>query len=365
LDINTTKLILEASFHADDAVLIEGAHGIGKSEIVAQFAEEQNFHFEDLRLSNNDVGDLIGIPHTIESKGKTLTTWSTPIWLERMFKANEEGKHCVLFLDELNRAPIDVRQCALQLVLEKRIHEHKLPELDGARTFIVAAINPSDDYQVDELDPALVDRFLHIVVDVDAKAWLNWSSGKVNPIVRDFIVKHPDRLHYTPDEGVGTSPRSFTKLGNYIDNAKDISDDILFSIIKGKIGKEVGTQFYSFMVNYTSYIGVEEIEKIVQEQSENVKSIDDLAVFISKKIENIESIQKTELASKLLKKYSSKKYMMPFLAFMYAVPIEVCVSFLKSLRKDDPEAYKKIVKFDTEINDKLLFKRIIHASDNG
>jgi MoxR-like ATPase len=98
------------------SVIVEGDHGIGKSESVYSFAQKNNFHVEPLFLSHQEVADLIGIP-TLErdASNHALTTWSKPIWLHRMEEAAKDGKRCVLFLDELNRAQTEVRQAARTL----------------------------------------------------------------------------------------------------------------------------------------------------------------------------------------------------------------------------------------------------------
>ena len=79
----------------------------------------------------------------------------------------------ILFLDELNRAPVDVRQAVFQLVKEKTMHTHKLPE----GWFIVSAINPDNTgYQVETLDKAMLRRFCQIKVTKDADIWLSWKD---------------------------------------------------------------------------------------------------------------------------------------------------------------------------------------------
>jgi len=364
MDIQSAIHVIHAAAMADDTVIMEGLHGIGKSNIVTQFSKNFGYHQETLFLSHQEVGDLIGIPHTIERDGVTITTWSTPIWLQRMQKAASKGIPSILFLDELNRAPIDVRQSALQLVLERTIHEHELPTVNGQRTLVVAAINPADDYQVDELDPALLDRFLHISVEADVKAWLAWARKEnVNPIVRDFIMEHPDRIHWTPaDGGIGATPRSWAKLGDFIDNVDNIPEDILFQIMKGKVGTELASQFYSFFKNYVDVVKMSDIEKII-EDNPDIEDVEKLAELIAQKIEKSEAIQKTELCHQLADKHMKNDNILPFWAYLYALPIEICVAFLKSYRQDEPKLYKKLAAVDTELNDKQLFKRIVKASD--
>lgn len=361
MDIQSAKMVIKAAAMADDTVIMEGPHGIGKSAIVKQFAKENGYHIEELFLSHQEVGDLIGIPHTIEIDGNTITTWSKPIWLQRMEKKAEAGIPTVLFLDELNRAPIDVRQSALQLVLERQIHEHILPIVEDQRTMIVAAVNPADDYQVDELDPALLDRFLHITVEADTKAWLKWArSANVNSIVCDYIAEYPDRIHWTPaDGGIGATPRSWAKLGDFMDNVDSIPEEILFQVMKGKVGTEIASQFYSFFKNYVDVVKMQDIVDLVEGYKNDVQDVEELGNIIQEVIEKTEAIQKSELAHQLSKSGND----LAFLAYMYALPIENCVAFLKGFRKDEPDLYKKLAAFDTELNNKELFKRIVKASD--
>ena len=93
MDVQTAKSIIAAAAISDDAVLMEGMHGIGKSAIVKQFAEENDYHIEELFLSHQEVGDIIGIPHMIEKDGEYLTTWSKPIWMQRLDNAAANGQH--------------------------------------------------------------------------------------------------------------------------------------------------------------------------------------------------------------------------------------------------------------------------------
>lgn len=368
MNITTAKQVLEAAAIADDSLLMEGPHGIGKSQIVEQFVEEQNYHLEVLFLSHQEVGDIIGIPHMIERDGVQITTWSKPIWLQRMERAAQEGKRCVLFLDELNRAPIDVRQSALQLVLERRIHEHELPIVNGERALVVSAINPADEYQVDELDPALLDRFIKIDVEADLKAWLDWGKH-IPQVIRDFLIEYPGRLHYTPvadqeNNGVGTSPRSWAKFADYVLKSDQIAPEILLHVMKGKLGTEVGSQFFTFYNNYVDIIKMEDIEKLVDEHKDKVKGIEEMGEVVYDLIHKTEAIQKTEMLDQLKEKYAHAEDITPFHAYLYAVETEIRVGFLRSMRKDDPAGYKNLVKHDELLNNKELFKAIVKGADS-
>ena len=85
--ISNIPSVLEICFKSNETLLIEGPHGIGKSEVVAGFTESTGMHNETLFLSNQEVGDLIGMPRTIEKHGELIHTWTKPIWLQRMEEA--------------------------------------------------------------------------------------------------------------------------------------------------------------------------------------------------------------------------------------------------------------------------------------
>ena len=263
--VNKIKNIYKVAKQAGEPVLIIGKHGIGKSQSVAEFAKENGYHYQPLFLSHQEVADLIGIP--VEKDGKTI--WTKPVWLTKMEEAAANGKDCVLFLDELNRAQLDVRQVALQLVLDGEIHQHKLP----SNTFIVAAINPTDDdsndYQVEELDAALLDRFLVVELEPDAKEWINYAIEKgLHPLVIKFISKFPEYL-YKEDKnsGMTATNRSWEKVSRLLESFEktdfedqELKETILVDIINGKVGPIPGHKFIEFYKTEKSF-GVDELER--------------------------------------------------------------------------------------------------------
>ena len=425
MNINETLQLLHAADLANDTALLEGLHGIGKSEAVNQFAVENDYFCQELFLSMMDTGDLIGIPRTNTVGTSTITTWAQPDWFQRITDeafpqlnktsdlvftnkefeefvksrvsaaqvtrteindlyceffelpndslrvvmkdscvSSKRARRSVLFLDELNRSNLDVRQATLQLILNKELHSHKLPYVNGKCTIIVAAINPSDNYQVDELDPALLDRFIHAEVKADAKSWLTWARGKnLNQIVQDYIAEHPDRIHWTPkDGGIGATPRSWTKLAAFMDNIDSIPKEIQFQVMKGKIGSELAGQFLSFYNNYSKVIKLEDVEKLVEKHAKRSKNPETISKHVAKLIAKQEAIQKNQLAEALYEKYIKKQddatTALPALAFLYALEIELLASFLKSRKESDAQDYLKLAKFDKELNEKGLFTRI-------
>lgn len=172
------------------AILLEGIHGIGKSEIVAQMAKQNDAIMVTLFLGQtSDPGDIIGLPTRITVQDEfgehIITDFAQMKWWPR-----DPTKKYYLFFDEINRANSSLMNCIMDLVLNRRMNGRNLPEF----TRIFGAMNPIDDgfYQVEELDPALVDRFNVYSFKPTADEWIEWgySEGKIHPAILSFIGKH-------------------------------------------------------------------------------------------------------------------------------------------------------------------------------
>ncbi len=203
------EAILEVAYRARRPVLLEGATGIGKSELVRQLAQRLGIAHTVLDLSLLEPPDLVGLP-TIED-GRT--SYALPRFLPR------EGAG-ILMLEELNRAERYIQQPALQLLTARSLHEYTLPE--GWACF--AAINPENgDYQVTPLDAALRARFLQIEVRPDRAAWLAWAEAhQVHPAVTALVRAHERVFESVP-------PRSWTYAGSLLSSMtpRELADEQL------------------------------------------------------------------------------------------------------------------------------------------
>lgn len=351
---------------SNDTVHMVGLHGIGKSQVVDGFAKENNIHLEILMLSQNEVADLIGIP--TEKEG--VTYWSKPIWLDRMEKASAQGKHCLLFLDELARAPLEVRQAALQLVLDRRIHEHHLPEIDGLKTLVVAADNPADQYQTDELDPALLDRFATYTVETDVEGWLKWArANNIESVVTDFVAEYPDKLHFIPEDAgdnvdKGATPRGWAKLSDIVQNLHVVDPGLVFDVFNAKLGKTVGSGFYHFYNNYTKIVKVDDIMEIIEEADLDIskqKGQEQMAKILSKTTKEIEQISASELAQKIKTEVQSGNLTFHVMTvYIASLNLEIGASIYKAWKSDiDSEDEKFFYKWAESIEKRWLFAKVI------
>ncbi|RLA84615.1 MAG: hypothetical protein DRG78_00925 [Epsilonproteobacteria bacterium] len=351
--------ILEVARLSDENVLIEGVHGIGKSQQVKDYAKKYNLHLEILYLSHQEVGDLIGMPTIVNN----ITIWTQPSWLVRMEEATKNGQGCVLFLDELNRAQRDVRQTALQITLEKKLHDHDLPSFDGLETLVIAAINPDDDtkidYQVDELDAALKDRFLHYEMKLDVKAWLRWArENKISDEITFFITEFPDRLFYFTQEPTYPTPRSWAKLSQVLKNSSRVNETTRKTIIYGKLGQSIGSQFFSYHKNFSKVITMKYIEEFILENILLDKN--EMRSKIQKEIlYDRPKIWISEIADRLFIKYiKSKKNQNILISFLDSIDLEILASIFENIKERNKNTLVKFTLLDggNEIISKIANK---------
>lgn len=234
------KQILELT-PANQNILLAGKHGIGKSQILTEFYAQKGMNVVPLFLGQmSDPGDLIGLLNKNEETGKT--EFMPPYWFPI------DGKPIVLFLDELNRARPEILQTIMDLALNRTLAGKKLPE--GSR--IISAVNSGDEYQLTDLDPALVSRFNVFEFMPSVNEWLLWAekSGIDERIVK-FISENPDYLDGTTlrreDMGLEKSPdrRGWERLSQIIKGVQNASDEIYKKICAGIIGLPAATKFFT------------------------------------------------------------------------------------------------------------------------
>jgi hypothetical protein len=168
----------------DVSIMLRAMHGVGKSSIVKQHAKREGVQFHDIRLSQNDVGDVKGFPNPNTAEG--IMEFLKAYWWPR----DMESKGILLF-DELNRAKKDVQQAVFEICLDRRLDGVPLPP--GWR--VVACINADPIYQVTPMDVALEDRWFMIDFEPTVQDWLDWAtSNGVHPAVIQYIDSNRGQL---------------------------------------------------------------------------------------------------------------------------------------------------------------------------
>ena len=237
MKVEEAKKLSRKIMEAGEIPLIWGHFGVGKTDLAREIAAETGRELVILVISQMEPGDLIGLP----ARDSDKTVFLRPDWWP-------ENGNTILMIDEVNRAHRSIRTAIMQLLIDRRIHSHFLPE----DCWIMAAANPPDEeYDQVELitDPAFMSRFFHMDITPGIAEWIKWAgeSGVPDSIL-EFVSNYPEFL--SRDKMVSMrlelrpSPRSWYKLGRVF--SKLTTDEIReygYVLAAGMVGPEAARTF--------------------------------------------------------------------------------------------------------------------------
>ncbi len=235
-------------------VMLWGPPGVGKSQLIAQVAENHSVPIVDIRLSQMEPSDLRGIPFRVEDR----VEWAIPAMLPDTGRQGEEG---ILFLDEITSAPPSVSAAAYQLILDRRLGAYVVPE--GWAIF--AAGNRQGDRGVTYSMPApLANRFSHFDVDVNLDDWVAWAyRAGIDERLIAFLRFRPELLFdFDPAHNpvAFPSPRSWEfahrALHKFGDNPKTLT-----GTLQACVGPAAGIELSAFVENLDQLPDIDAIVK--------------------------------------------------------------------------------------------------------
>jgi hypothetical protein len=233
------KSLLKA-FKKQRPVFLWGPPGIGKSELVAEIAQELGGHMIDLRLGQMEPTDIRGIPFYNKDSGKM--DWAEPVDLPTQELADQYPV-VVLFLDEMNSAAPSVQSAAYQLILNRRCGKYFLPD----NVVMVAAGNRESDKGVTYRMPTpLANRFIHQEMKVDFDSWFDWAvDNNIHPDVVGYLNFAKQDLYDFDAKSASRSfatPRSWTFVSQLLEDEEG-DDDTIMNLIAGTVGEGLAVKF--------------------------------------------------------------------------------------------------------------------------
>ncbi|MDE0250421.1 MAG: MoxR family ATPase [Gammaproteobacteria bacterium] len=223
-------------------VMLWGPPGVGKSQMVAQVAEENNVEVIDIRLSQMEPSDLRGIPF----RDKDTVEWAIPAMLPDMKRHGSRG---ILFLDEITSAAPSVSAAAYQLILDRSLGQYRVP--NGWAIF--AAGNRQGDRGVTYSMPApLANRFSHFEVDINLDDWVSWAyRNQIDEKIIAFLRFRPDLLFdFDPAHNpvAFPSPRSWEFALRALQKFSE-RPDLLTGALQACVGPAAGVELNAFISN--------------------------------------------------------------------------------------------------------------------
>ena len=299
MDIKTFKT-LASKLPPHIAVLMRGPTGVGKSHMGKALADSLELPYLDVRGSTMDESQVSGIPDFETSKTSGVATFCLPSWYVRACR-----EPVVLMLDELNRSMPQVMQSFFQIVLDRELGNN----VDGQpirlhpETRVIAAINHGSEYDVNDMDPALLRRFWVVDLDPSASDWIDWASvNDIDPLTIDFIRQHPEHLRVDPgsvDPGsVIPTPASWHRLDESLRHMGIVPSEIagsrpdgMYALSTGFVGTEASIAYTEFVSRYERVISAEDIlsGKIDKARAKDLQASEALAVIDKMVNHNLEN----------------------------------------------------------------------------
>lgn len=282
MDIKTFNIVAP-NLPPEIAILMRGPTGVGKSHLGKAVAKKKQLPFIDVRLSTMSEGDVGGYPDIEGMKETGIMTMCMPSWFIRACR-----EPVVLMLDEMNRALPGVQQAAFQLILDRELGNDKdgRPYRLHPETRIIAAVNRGAEYDVNDMDPALLRRFWVCDLQPTSDDWMTWAQESgIDAVLVDFIRQHPEHLRVDPSEvepgTVCPNPASWQRVNDSLVAMQMAPAQVagkkrpegFYAVAQGMVGNEAAIAFTDFVEGYELVLSAEDILDSYSEKRAVVKGL--------------------------------------------------------------------------------------------
>lgn len=242
--------VLAKTIAARLPVLIKGAPGIGKTDVVVQAAKAAKADLVVMHPVVSDPTDFKGLPAVVGDEAEFLP-------FGELSDLIDASKLTVCFFDDLGQAPAAVQAAAMQLILARRINSHVISD----KVVFVAATNRREDRAgVTGILEPVKSRFATIIeLNPNVDDWCGWAlENGVPPELVAFVRFRPELLMSatapTADIVNRPSPRTVTNLGKLI----GIGIDDL-ETLAGAVGEGFAAEFIGFLRVWASLPSIDGI----------------------------------------------------------------------------------------------------------
>ncbi len=238
------ETLLTFAIQAREPVLISGAPGLGKSQISRRAIKKANARMILSHPAVSDPTKVEGLPFLVNNQAtflpfgdlrEALTATSLTAWV----------------LEDLGQATAAVQASYMQLLLDRRVNDHMLPDWV---TFIACTNRRVDRAGVTGILEPVKSRFatiVELVVDVDE--WCMWAltDGNMPAELVAFIRFRRELLSaHKPTADIVNSPmpRTWEAAGRWMQ--RGMPDVILRKAIAGSVGVAAATELTGFLALY-------------------------------------------------------------------------------------------------------------------
>lgn len=238
------QILVELLPHGHN-LLVAGAPGLGKTEIIQQACAQTEMDVIMFHPVISDPTDFKGMPGLVPNGESYRAEFFTFSNLKRLVDVE---RPTVAFADDLGQAPPLVQAAWMQLVLGGQLEDKKI---SNKVTFLSATNRKEDKAGVQGIIEPLKSRFVSILELVtDADAWLMWARrNNIHPMVRGFIRFRPTLLHRfeaSNDMTNSPSPRTVKHVSDLMWACRTLPDPLLRALVAGAAGSGFAQEYMSY-----------------------------------------------------------------------------------------------------------------------
>lgn len=254
MDITKAIKLTRTCVRSQLPVLLVGAPGVGKSDLVDQVSLFEGFDLQVSTPSVEDPTDPKGFPFA-DPSGE----FARFLPYGHLARAVKATRPLLWFLDDLGQATPAVQAAYMQLLLARRVGEHAIPDWV---TFVAATNRKADRAGVNGILEPVKSRFVTIIqVEPSLDAWVDWALTHSMPAeLIAFLRCRPELLlqHKPTTEIVNSpNPRTWHNAGRLM-NAK-MDADCELEGIAGAVGMEAATEFVGFLKTWRDTVSPDSV----------------------------------------------------------------------------------------------------------
>lgn len=233
-------------------LLITGAPGIGKTQLVATASDQMDHDMITSYPALGDPTDAKGLPMIVNGAAVF-----SPIG--EVARVLASTKPTVWFIDEIGQATPAVQTSYMPWILAREVNGHRLPD----HVTIVAATNRRTDRAgVSGILEPVKSRFASIVeLEADLTEWCNWAlTAGISAELIAFLRFKPDLLSaFTPTADMVNSP--MPRTWSHVDQLLKLQlpSDVQSAAFAGAVGEGAAIEFGAFLRTFAALPSIDAI----------------------------------------------------------------------------------------------------------
>ncbi|WP_448783263.1 ATP-binding protein [Blautia sp.] len=253
-------------------ILLMGAPGIGKTQIMEQIAKECKVGLVSYTITHHTRQSAVGLPFikekTFGSETFSVTEYTMSEIIASVYEKMEKTglKEGILFIDEINCVSETLAPMMLQFLQGKTFGNQKVPE----GWVIVTAGNPPEyNKSVREFDVVTLDRIKRIDVQPDFEVWKEYAYEQgIHPSVISYLElrrKNFYRMENTVDGRIFATARGWEDLSRLIQVYetlnKEVDREVVYQYIQHPM---IAKDFAAYLALYNKYKTDYAVEDLLQ-----------------------------------------------------------------------------------------------------